>query len=478
MQVWGIRVLSFIVFAVLARTIAPQAFGIVALAAVFVAFFEGTVVQSFADALVRRKSVDQQHLDVCFWITVAFGALAAALLYLLAGLAASSFHQPELRPVLHWLAAGIPISALGRVHEALLRRDLQFKRLAVRSLITVLVSSTVAVCMAVGGFEVWALVAKTLIEAVCSSTILWLSHPWRPRRSFSRAHLHDLQGFGTRLAVTRFLELITQRIDTVVIGGSLGPVPLAQYTVGQRVSRLMMDSLHSSISNVSLPAFATMQDEHARLRAAYLRTIRFTAFVAMPAFAVVAVLAHDIVLLVFGPQWQAAVPVLTVFAAGGAVFSFSFFVAPLLLAKGHAEWYLRLVLLNLVQGVLLILAAPWGIIAVAAVLVFRDTLTSVAGLFLVRKAIGVKFIDTFEAIRGPLLLTTMMAGIIFALSQTDAISGSGLWRLGILVPLAATIYLVGARIFNAALLHEIISTLSDLVPLFGRIVRLTIRARS
>lgn len=471
-QTWGGRLLSFGVFAFLAHRIAPQSFGVVALAAVFLAFFESTLVQSFAEALVRRQNIEQQHLDVCFWLTLGFGLLAAALTFTLSAAAAQLFLEPAVGPVLNWLALGIPLTALGKVHEALLRRELRFKQLAVRSLGAVVASSCIAIALAIAGFGVWSLVVKSLVEAACGSVILWLSHPWRPTLHFSAAHFRDLRGFGVRLTLTRSLELISQRLDALMIGRTLGSVQLAQYTIGQRLSQFMMDTLHQSISSVSMPAFATIQEDRARLKAAYLKTIRFTAFAAMPAFATVGMLARDVVWLVFGPQWFPAVPVLQVFCVGGVFFCFTYFVAPLLIAKGLAGWHMLLVGLNAVQGLSFLVVARWGIVPVAAALVIRGMITSVVGMVMVKKAAGVGVAETLRAVSGPGFLTVLTALAIALVNWVAADAGSpGILRLALSGLLAIAVYLTSARYLTPHLFNEAVGTLGEVVPSSRRLLQ-------
>ena len=49
--------LSFVVYAVMARNLTPEDFGLVALALVYTTFMELFVNQGFATAIVRRKEI-------------------------------------------------------------------------------------------------------------------------------------------------------------------------------------------------------------------------------------------------------------------------------------------------------------------------------------------------------------------------------------------------------------------------------------
>ncbi len=60
-------------FLVLARLLAPKDFGLIALAAVVIAFLETFTDQGFAQAIVQRAELEAEHCDT------AFGPLSASL---------------------------------------------------------------------------------------------------------------------------------------------------------------------------------------------------------------------------------------------------------------------------------------------------------------------------------------------------------------------------------------------------------------
>ncbi|MBD0389094.1 MAG: oligosaccharide flippase family protein [Nostoc sp. C3-bin3] len=99
-QSWGRQAIAFIVFALLARLLAPEVFGLVALAGVFLAFTQVFLDQGFADAIVQREQLDPEHLDTAFWTNLGIGLLLTLLGIAVAGLVADLFNQPQLTPII------------------------------------------------------------------------------------------------------------------------------------------------------------------------------------------------------------------------------------------------------------------------------------------------------------------------------------------------------------------------------------------
>ena len=150
-QTWGVRVISFLVMIALARLVAPEAFGLVAYATVFVALAQIFVDQGFSDAIVQFPQLDREHLDTAFWVSVLIGGLLTIASVFSSETIAGIFKEPQLSPVIQWLSPVFFLSAMSSVQQSVLRRHLAFKALTVRSLTANLSGGVIAVIMAFGG---------------------------------------------------------------------------------------------------------------------------------------------------------------------------------------------------------------------------------------------------------------------------------------------------------------------------------------
>ena len=103
---WGRQLVALLVFGVIARVIAPGAFGLVALASAFIAFGKVLVDQGMSDAIIQRRDLEKGHLDTAFWLTLVMAAALAVVGLLAARPLSAAFKQPRLASVLCWMRLG------------------------------------------------------------------------------------------------------------------------------------------------------------------------------------------------------------------------------------------------------------------------------------------------------------------------------------------------------------------------------------
>src|SRR5208283_4932810 len=98
------NVLSLVVFSVLARILSPHDFGAFALATVVVEFTRIVAAAGLGDAVLRTKHLDDAFADTAFWANLMLGCFVGATTWVAAPFYASIIRQPEVVPILRWLA--------------------------------------------------------------------------------------------------------------------------------------------------------------------------------------------------------------------------------------------------------------------------------------------------------------------------------------------------------------------------------------
>ena len=155
----GTRGIATAVTFLLAALLGPGDFGLVAVALIYIAFVRMLLEQGFITAIIQREQLDDEHLDSAFWLNVAWCLILAGVSFLTAGWWADVNNMPDLEDVIHVLSILIVVEGLGIVQHALMERQLDFKRLALRSNLSVLLGGAAGVPLALAGAGVWALVA-------------------------------------------------------------------------------------------------------------------------------------------------------------------------------------------------------------------------------------------------------------------------------------------------------------------------------
>lgn len=441
---WGYQLATLVVFAMLSRLLSPTAFGLVALASIFVALMKLVSEQGMADAVVQREDLQPAHLDTAFWISMGMGTALAVALSLLSTVIADLVNEPDIAPILTWLSVTMILSGLSSVQRAVLTRELRFASLTARTLVSVVAGGVVGVGAALAGWGVWALVAQVLAMDVVSVIALWTASDWRPRFRFSREHFRDLFSFGANVLGFKLLRFADRRVDNLMVGSLLGATALGFYVVAYRLLNLIINITTSVIGNVAFPVFSRIQESPETVRRAYYKAIRMTAILSFPAFTGLIVLAPEVTRLVFGTQWDESVPVMQVLAIAGIAQSVLFVNGVVLKSLGRPGWRLAIMAVSvvlLVSG--FAVAVQWGIVAVAFALVVVTYLMAPVWLIATNRLIGLSGGRYFAQI-GPALAASLVMGLAVYGLKLGLTAWDLVWTVPVLV-------IVGVLVYGAAL---------------------------
>jgi len=465
-QQWGSEGISFITFIILSRLLGPEAFGLVALASVFTAFVQVFVNQGFASAIVQRPKLDPEHLDTAFWVSIINGTVLTIGGIVFSGVVAAMFKEPRLEPILKWLSFGFFLSALSSIQNALLRRNLAFKSLAIRSLVATAVGGVVGISMALANFGVWSLVGQNLAYATAGVIVLWWASDWYPGFHFSKDHFKELFSFGIAIVGDQILNFLMKRMDDFLIGYYLGPTLLGYYTIGYRILLVITSVVTGIINSVAYPAFSRIQEDKNRMLRAFYSVTQYTSLLSFPVFAGIAVLAPELITVLFGSEWAPSIPVMRVLALIGILQSLLFFNDSLIKASGKPAWQLGIMFLNSVCNVIgFYIAVRWGIVAVAASFVIVSYSLAPISYTAVGKLIPINFINFFKQFKTPLLACLVMIGAILGLKYGIKIDIDNLYiQLIIFVATGALVYFSVILLTANSLFRQILDLAKQALP--------------
>jgi len=292
---------------ILARLLSPHDFGVAAAAGFFVMLAQRVTNFGFNVGLVRLTPLTEAHSATVFFVTVALGGVAWAVLGASAAVLASFVRSPDAGAVIPAAALAFLIGALGSVPQALLTRQLRFKEILVIETIAVWVGSATAIGLAWWGARYWSLVYSQIVTAAVSTTLKFVWSGWWPRGRFSWEALKELSSFAFGVHVKRLLEAGAANLDNLMIARLLGVMQLGLYDKAfSTMSRA--SSLVSALGpSVSFSVLAKFQNDPDRFRLAHQKITLATALLSFPLFAVLACVAEPLFWLMFGSQWLAAV---------------------------------------------------------------------------------------------------------------------------------------------------------------------------
>ena len=263
----GLALISFVSLIVYLRLLSASDFGLYAAALALVEVLGVLVTMLFHNALVQRLEITERHFDTAFCATLALSLVMALACRALAPLFAALLHRPSAAPVLAWMALVFPCSGVSATLVARQRRELEFRSLAMRSLIGRLAGGGIGIAAALLGAGLWSLVLQQILIAAISSAVLWVSAARRPRLRFGCTEFRQLIGFGTLSVSGLLLSTSMRRIYTLLASFLLGVEAAGYLNLSFRVVDVFWAIAATAVSQVALPMLAGLQSEPGAIQA-------------------------------------------------------------------------------------------------------------------------------------------------------------------------------------------------------------------
>lgn len=451
-EVTSLAAISLLSLIILARLLGPAEFGLAALALIIIQILILFVEAPFNDAIIQRAKLADAHLDTAFWTNCAIALVLIMVCFIAADFVAHIFDEPRLALMIKWLAIGIMFSAISSIMVAQLRREMRFKELALRSLISRSAGAAIAISMAYAGYGVWSIVAQQLVTVCTGAVLLSLTNVWRPRLHFSKSHLHELVVIGAPVFSTMLISFSTSRIYNIVIGHLLGITALGYWNVAMRVVDTVTGLLAQAANQVGLSLFAREQSALDVVRRGFYAATQMASLLSVPLFVGLIIVTHDLVALAFGDRWLPAVPTIQILAFGAMLYCVFMFGDVVFTALGRPKSTLFRSCFHLAASLIgLRVFHTSGLDAAALVWVGSYCVTFPLMLVKIRQLIQARFVDILRSIAQPFIAGSVMGIVLVSLKLHALENWTSLPRLAVLIPTGAMIYSISIRILAPSL---------------------------
>ena len=442
----GAQGVALIVQIILARLLAPEVYGTIALVTVFTSIMQVFVDSGMATALIQKKDADNLDFSTVFYFNVFTCVVLYIIMFASAPLIASFYNDASLVPVIRVLSLTLVISGVKNVQQAYVSRTMQFKRFFFATLGGTLGAAVLGIVMAYCGFGIWALVSQQIFNSTVDTLILWITVKWRPELRFSFQRLRGLFGYGWKLLVSSLINQVDTEIRQLIIGKMYTSTDLAQYNRGQQFPNLIVTNVNTSIDSVLLPTMSQAQDNPKQVKAMTRRAIKTSTYVIAPLMMGLAFVGTPLVRLVLTEKWLPCVPYM-------AIFCITFMFYPIhtanlnaIKAMGRSDVFLKLEITKKIVGIVVLVSTMWfGVMTMAYSLLFTSVISQIINTWPNKKLLNYGYLEQLKDILPGICLAVIMGCLIYPiqwLNFPDFIT------LCIQVPLGGAIYVIGSKIFR------------------------------
>ncbi len=418
----GIQVAHFVVTLVLARLLTPNDYGTVALLSIFISVANVLVDSGFGKALVQKREATQTDYNTVFYISLAVAVSLYGVLFFAAPAVARFYGIDDLKVMFRVLALSLIFHSINGVQNVELNRKMLFHLSFKISWVSTIVSAVTGISFALAGCGPWALVWSSLLGGIAGVIARQLVIRWRPSLTFSWESAKSLFSFGWKMTAASLLTTAYNNLYALLIGKFYTRADLAFVKKGSHIPRLFFNAADGTISRVSFPALAKMQDDPERMRRAMRRMITCSTFVAFPLMTLFAMLAKPLILIVYGEQWLPAVPFVVITSLALAFRPFDTINVQAINARGRSDIFLKLVVFRRIVGLIVMLTMlRVGIIPfmIASAVVYGPLgviVNSLPNLGLLKYSIVMQVMDIFPFAA----LSCVLAGVVACIGLIPA----------------------------------------------------------
>lgn len=324
------------------RILEPSDYGLFAMTSVVLVFLNFLNGYGFVSALIQSEKIEQIRIRQAFGMLILLnGGLALIQLFVVAPLAAAYFEEPVVADMLRWQSLIYLATPFLILPEAMLTRNLEFKKPAIVNLTSAFIGAVVALTMALNDYGVWTLVFAPIAIFWTRAIALMLVTRFWVSPSFNFKGAGSIFTFGTMMLISHGFWIIQSQVDIFIAGRHFDNHDLGLYAEALFLTQIFAAKFVPPLNEVAFPAYARLQNDRAALSAGFLKAVRLIMLISCPLYLGMAVTAYPLVEVVMGPKWVEAAPLVAVLALAMPVMTLQILFHPALNALGMPQITLR-----------------------------------------------------------------------------------------------------------------------------------------
>lgn len=438
----------------LARLLSPSDFGLFAMVVSIIGI--GEILRDFglSMAAVQAKTLIAEQKSNLFWVNTAIGGTLSIICFAAAEPIAGLYGDKQLTGIAQALSVSFLLNGISTQFRSEINRNLRFFALNVVDTAPQVFGLLVGVAVALVEQSYWALVAQQLAATSFGLLFSVGLAKWCPGFPNRTGDIRDMLRFGTGIFGTQAMAYVTKNADNIALGLYSGPAALGLYSRAYQLLMLPINQMTAPVSRVAIPILSRVSEEKHQFERYLKKGQVVGSLVAGLVFAFCAGMAEPLVLLVFGTEWEAMIPVFQILAVGGIFRTLNQISYWAFVGMGRPGSQFRLYLVTQPCLVVFMIAGlPWGAIGVASGHTIGYLLNWIGSLWWTGRVLDIRVKPLLSSALRGLFTVTLPVGL-----GTYGIAHLPLPSV-VLLPISlgvVGVYLAVLRIFSAGLRSDLL----------------------
>ena len=377
-------------FSIMSRLLTQKDFGyfaaITAITAVFSTFSETGI----GSAIIQQKRLTTNYINNAFSISLIFGSFIAILLFVLAGPLANSVADKSMEIPLMLMSGTLLLNCLTSINLSIMYRKLQFLRVGLISLVSLVVTTCIAVWLAYEGLGYYAIITKAILGTIITYVLSLLLCKTRFGFALDIIILKNIFSFSGWLMASAFFRNLSHQVDRLLMPRLLSVTALGAYNRPKDFIEQISTKLNGIFDTVLFPVLSGIQDDFSALRSAFNRSMSI-----MNSFALLMAMGFMfnsglLIRIFFGEQWLSLQPVFLILSVS-LIFNINGRMADCYLrsmAMTKQQFYFR-IMEFLINTFGVFVSYKWGIFGIAISIVITSSFTKIVKIAYIGNKVGI-----------------------------------------------------------------------------------------
>ena len=458
----GNQIIQLVVQVVMARILAPEEFGALAIMLVFVNVGNVIVQSGLNTSLVQAEEIDESDLSTVFWLSFGVSAFLFVIIFVAAPTIANFYAMPRVLWPLRVLGFLLLVTAFNSVQVAIVERNLQLRKVFNATIVAVVVSGVVGISSALAGAGLWALVMQQLAYQITNCFALRLQVRWFPRFVFDNSKARRHFGYGWKLLASGLLDQGYQSLSDMIIGKQFSTSTLGLVSQGKKYPQALGSMLDGAIQPVMLSAISRVQDDVTRVKRLVRRALKTSTFLIVPSMTLFAIAAKPLVGILLGEKWLFCVPFLQMYCVVYMLLPIHTTNLQALNGMGRSDLFLKLELIKKAYGLAVLLVVAFvfkNVYLMVGSYVLTGVVSTFVNAFPNKYVIGYSYGEQLRDIAPAFLLSTLSGTLALF---CGSFGGNDVLKVLIEIFVMFATYLGLAKGFRLESLEYLLGTLKEM----------------
>jgi O-antigen/teichoic acid export membrane protein len=401
---------------ILTRFLDKEEFGIVAIITFVLGLTYTFSDIGFSVVIMHKKDIDIKDFSSLFWVQFIIFLVIYIILSCFAPLVASFYNENSISYLMPIALIDLILTGIGKLYDTVLQKTMQFKKIALRNIISAFCSVIVALILAIMGFGIYSIIISTLSHTLINNlwNFIYGQQQYKLKLYCSVNKIRPYFKMGIYQTGTQIIDYFCAKFDILIIGKLLGSEILGIYSLSKELILKLVLVINSIVNKVALPVLSYNNADDDTLRSQYCKMIKLLSLVNFPICVFLCVFSYQIVLIVYGRDYIDAVPLVSIFSVYGALMAIGNPIGNLAIAKGRTDISFNYVIIRIIVSIFFItLTALFSIRIVAWGQVFLCILMFfISWKLILNKLIQLSFFNYIKSF-GTIGVISLIIGIPF-----------------------------------------------------------------